>query len=318
VTGEAAASRIAEVSATDRLAPARLELVPRVWVNGERQTVEGPHVSAADRGLTLADGLFETMLMRHGRVFRLEAHLSRLERGLAALGIPVPAALREWLMRAVDEADASASLRLTVTRGAGATGLAPPRDPVPTVVVTAGRLSPSSIEPPDAVSAPDSLLPRVVAHVASGRRNERSMTAGLKTLSYTDSIAALIEARRAGANEALFLDTEGHCSEASASNQFIWTGRELLTPPVSCGALPGITRAAVMEVATTAGLPAAERAFGLADLLAAPEAFLTSSLRQVMPLVTVNGAAIGTGATGPRTYELALAYDALVTRECGG
>ena len=96
----------------------------------------------------------------------------------------------------------------------------------------------------------------LTAHVASGRRNERAMTAGLKTLAYTDAVAALLEARRAGADEALFLDTEGHCSEATSSNLFVVDRRRtLVTPPVSCGALPGITRAAVLELARALGMP---------------------------------------------------------------
>ena len=94
----------------------------------------------------------------------------------------------------------------------------------------------------------------LAVHVASGCRNERSMTAGLKTLAYTDAVAGLLEARRAGADEALFLDTEGHCSEATASNLFVWTGSLLLTPPISCGVLPGITREAVLELAQAQGL----------------------------------------------------------------
>src|SRR5262249_4475455 len=119
----------------------------------------------------------------------------------------------------------------------------------------------------------------LTARVASGRRNERSMTLGFKTLGYAEAIAAFVEARRAGAEEALFLDVESHCSEATSSNIFIWTGQALLTPPVSCGALPGITRGAVLELARRAGLDVEERAFGIDDLFGAEEAFLTSSLR---------------------------------------
>ena len=304
------------VSAAERLAGARLALTPKGWVNGERQPSDGPHLSARDRGLTLADGLFETMLLRRGRVFRLEAHVGRLEWGLPVLGIPVPATLREWVARAVSESEADGSLRLTVTRGVGPGGLAPPVNVVPTVVVTAGPLPPPPVAaPPDA--EPEELVLGCVAHIASGRRNERSMTAGLKTLAYTDSVAALVEAQRAGANEALFLDTDGHCSEATASNLFVWTGQVLLTPPASCGVLPGITRAAVIEVASAAGLTVVERAFGLDELLAAPEAFLTSSLRGVVPLLRVGGQWLGHGRPGARTGALAAAYDALVTRECG-
>src|SRR5439155_24590192 len=109
--------------------------------------------------------------------------------------------------------------------------------------------------------------------------NERAMTSGLKTLAYTDAVAAIIEAQRAGADEAIFLDTEAHCSEATSSNLFMWAGSTLVTPPLSCGALPGITREAMLDIARERGGATAERAFGLEALERADEAFLTSSLR---------------------------------------
>jgi branched-chain amino acid aminotransferase len=155
------------------------------------------------------------------------------------------------------------------------------------------------------------------AHVASGRRNQLSMTAGLKTLAFTDSVAALLEARRAGADEAILLDTDGHCSEGSASNLFAWIDGQLVTPPLSCGALPGITRAVVFEVARELGIAASEGVFGLEDLLQAREAFLTSSIRGIAPLVRVDGRAIEAGTPGEITRRLRDAYAQLFTRECG-
>jgi branched-chain amino acid aminotransferase len=281
---------------------------PAVWVNGERRSGEA-HVSARDRGLTLGDGVFETMRARHARVFRLERHLARLARSLAILQIAVPDGLHGIVQRAVGEwPERDASIRLTVTRGVGEGGLAPPREPRPTVLVTVSAMPAF----PDAIYR-DGLS----AQVASGRRNERSMTAGLKTLAYVDSVAGLLEAQHAGADEALFLDTEDHVSEASASNCFLWTGETLLTPPPSCAALPGITRAAVMEIATGLGLSVAERPVGLDDLRSARESFLTSSLRAVAPLVSVDGAAIGSGTPGPMTRRIMNAYAAVVERECG-
>jgi branched-chain amino acid aminotransferase len=144
------------------------------------------------------------------------------------------------------------------------------------------------------------------------------MTAGLKTLSYTESVAAYLEAHRAGDDDAILLDTEGHCSEATSSNLFIWTGTMLVTPPVSCGALPGITRAAVLELARADDIPAVERAFTLNDLLTADEAFLTSSLRGLAPLVRVDGHRLGSGAPGAVTRQMIGAYADLVARECAG
>jgi branched-chain amino acid aminotransferase len=269
-------------------------------------------VSVHDRGLTLADGLFETLLVKNGNAFRLDRHLARLRRGLAAMQIEYPAALDSWLERVVTKESAQAfggeaGLRVTVTRGVGPAGVGVPADARPTVVMTL------------------SALPRFAGiyetglsvHVASGRRNQCAMTAGLKTLGYTDAVAALLEARRAGADEALFLDTDGHCSEATASNLFIWTGSVLITPPIGCGALPGITREAVIEVASGQGLETVERTCALQDLLGATEAFLTSSLRGLAPVVRVGGAVIGAGVPGGVTAGLTAAYRALVEREGG-
>jgi branched-chain amino acid aminotransferase len=282
--------------------------LPAVWVNGLRQPGGGPHVSAHDRGLTLADGVFETMRVRGGTVFRLDRHVARLEHGLAALGIASRPGLRESVLDAVRDTGArEAGVRLTVTRGIGRGGVAVPRDAVPTVIVTVTH-------PPDFPSA--IYQSGLTAWIASGRRNERAMTAGLKTLAYADAVVALLEAERAGAGEALFLDTDGHCSEATSSNLFAWTGSTLLTPPVSCGALPGVTRAAVLEIAATLGMSASERAFGPDELARAAEAFLTSTLRGIAPLTRVGTQAIGTGAPGPVTARFTELYAALVAREC--
>jgi branched-chain amino acid aminotransferase len=283
-------------------------ITPAVWVNGERQPAEGALISAADRGLTLADGLFETMRALNGTVFRLGHHLARLVSGLETLEIPVPRALRASVMDAVTASGTGhARVRLTVTRGPGPAGLAPPADPRPTVIIAVTSL------PPFSESAP---IVGLTAHVVSGRRNERAMTAGLKTIAYTDSVAALLEARRHGADEGLFLDTDGHCSEATASNLFACMRDALVTPPLSCGALPGITRAVVLELAGALGIPAEERAFGPQDLGHSDEAFLTSSTRGLVPLVSLDGRPIGSGRPGSMTLRLRDAYAALIAREC--
>jgi len=287
---------------------------PLVWINGERQRGGRAHVSVDDRGITLADGVFETMHVRGLNVFRLDRHLARLRQGLSALEIPVPSELDNWLLGALRTEDVrpggapDASLRMTVTRGVGPAGVGVPVDARPTVIVT--------VSPMPTFSA-SVYVNGLTLHVASGRRNERAMTAGLKTLAYTDAVAGLLEARRAGADEALFLDTEGHCSEATASNLFVWSGSSLMTPPISCGVLPGVTREAVLELAQAQGLPIAERAFGLDELLAAEEAFLTSSLRRLVPVVRVGQHAVGGGTPGPLTARLVAAYGTLVDRECG-
>jgi branched-chain amino acid aminotransferase len=283
-------------------------MLAAVWVNGERQAAAALHVSARDRGVTLADGLFETMRVHHGVVFRLDRHLARLSRSLCALAIPEPPELRDWVLAAVpDEPAADGSMRLTVTRGVGPSGVAPAPDTEPTVLVSVNPLP----------VFPSAVYDRGLAiHVASGRRNEHAMTAGLKTTAYTDAIVAWLEAQRAGADDALFLDTAGHCSEATSSNLFVRAGDVLLTPPTSCAALPGITRAAVLEIARAMGVPTAERECGLDELLGAEEAFLTSSLRGVAPVAKVDGRPLGARVPGDLTRAVSAAYAALVAKEC--
>jgi branched-chain amino acid aminotransferase len=283
--------------------------LPIVFVNGERAAFDAPAISSRDRGLTLADGLFETMRARRGGVFRLDQHLARLSKGLQVMAIPEPAELRRWVQEAVRQAgEADASIRLTLTRGPGPAGLAPPTDVRPTVVVAVNAMPAFSDE---------TYSIGLRAIVASGRRNAQSPTAGLKTLAYTDAIVTWLEAQRAGADEAIFLDTDGHCSEATASNLFAYREDSLVTPPVTCAALPGITRAAVLELAHAAGIRTAERVFGLDVLASADEVFLTSSLRGIAPVRSLGERTIGTGTAGKVTKRLMTAYLALVDRECG-
>jgi branched-chain amino acid aminotransferase len=266
------------------------------------------HVSVRDRGFTLADGLFETMRTRAGVVFRLDRHLARLANGLRVMQIPEPHGLKATIEhRVLATAAWESAVRVTVTRGPGPGGLAPPPEAAPTVVVSVNPLP----------QFPPALYThglRVI--IASGRRNSRSMSAGLKTLSYTDSVLAWLEAQRAGADDAVFLDEDGHCSEGTASNLFVLHDGVLLTPPVTCAALPGLTRAAVLELATNAGIGTEERAFGPQELLSAREVFLTSSLRGIAPVTSVNTQPVGTGEAGTVTARLIAAYTALIEREC--
>ena len=283
--------------------------LPALWIDGRPLPTEGPHVSAFDRGLLLGDGVFETMRAHRGLVFRLDRHLARLHGALSTLEIPAPAAIHHWIDAALAATrPVDAAIRLTVTRGPG-TGVAPPLPPpAPTVVLAVQPLPGFPARVYDA---------GLSAVTASGRRNQRAMTNGLKMLAYGDSVAAMIEARRAGADEALFLDTDDHCAEASASNVFAFVDGTLVTPPVSCGALPGITREVVFELAMRLGIPASERPLALPELQGAAEALLTSSLRGLAPLVRLDGGAIGAGVPGPVTRALRDAYHALVLRECG-
>jgi branched-chain amino acid aminotransferase len=279
------------------------------WLNGVQRSVDEPQLSPLDRGFTLADGLFETMRARGGTIFRLDAHLDRLCVGARLLGIPSPPGLRDHVAAASRTAFTGgyehASVRLTLTRGPAPPGLAPPPHPAPTVALAIAPLT----------SPGESRA--IVATMASARRNEHALTSGMKTLAYTESVIALAQARAAGADDAIFLDTAGHISEATASNFFAVIGGMLVTPPLSCGVLPGITRAAVLELAPTLGIAVAEREIPEPELATATELFLTSSIREIAPLVRIASTAIGTGRPGAITQRLIAAYATLVRDECG-
>jgi len=257
----------------------------KVYLNGDMAAADGALVRADDRGLTLGDGLFETLRVRGGDVLRRDAHLARLRAGMGVLsldGAPGDADLA----RALDETAAANEiqdgvLRLTLTRGPGRRGVLPPDDPRPTVLITAAAL-------PGADPAPQRA---VIARVT--RRNEHSPLSQCKCLNYLDNILARQEAETGGADEALLLNTAGRLAEASAANLFLVLDGALVTPPLADGALPGVMRA---DVIAQAG--GRERSLAPDDLGRASEAFLTNSLG-IRPLVSVDGAPIGAGEPGP-------------------
>ena len=267
-----------------------------------------PALSVSDRGFTLADGCFETMRAYQGVIFRLDAHLERLAHAADRLGIPMPPHLDETVadaVRALRAARADASVRLTVSRGVGA-GVVPPPDVPPTTVLLINRLP----------AIPPMLETRgLTARIASGRRNEHADSAGLKTLSYTDTVLALMAARADGADDALVLDTAGHLCEGASSNLFLVIRGVVHTPPATCGILPGITRQAVLDILAGLDIPVEQFPIPPAALDAADELFLTSSLREIAPVTQVNARPIGTGRPGPLTHQLRDAYRTLVATE---
>ncbi|MDQ6869270.1 MAG: aminotransferase class IV [Pseudomonadota bacterium] len=246
---------------------------------------EEAHVSIADRGLLLGDGLFETMAVHNAQVFDLDMHLERLASGLGVLGFVEAvdfAKLRSGIARYIAAAEATcAVLRVTVTRGAGPRGLAPPEAPRPAIFMT---LSPM----PAARKTPLSL------YIATGtRRNEHSPLSRVKALPYLDNVLALSEARGQGADDALLLNTRGTIACATAANVFVIREGRLETPPVSDGALPGTMRALVLCLAKGAGLAPVENSLHVKDLTEADEVLLTNSISRVMEAKHCNGLPLG-------------------------
>jgi branched-chain amino acid aminotransferase len=257
----------------------------RVWQNGRIVMPEEAHVSVADRGLLLGDGLFETMAVHNAQVFDLDAHLERLASGLGVLGFVQAvdlAKLRSEITRYLAAEEASCGvLRVTVTRGAGPRGLAPPEAPRPAIFMT---MSPM----PAVRKTPLSLQIATVT-----RRNEHSPLSRIKALPYLDNLLALAEARAHGADDALLLNTRGTIACASVANVFVIREGCLETPPVSDAALPGTMRALVLCLAKRAGLAPVENSLKVGDLAEADHVFLTNSISRVMEARDCNGLLLG-------------------------
>ncbi|WP_229729531.1 aminotransferase class IV [Agaricicola taiwanensis] len=232
----------------------------------------------SDRGLLLADGVFETLLVTGGRAFLLDEHLDRLTRGCATLGIACDRRVPEQAVRdLVAAAPGAATLRVTVTRGAGARGLPPPKDAVPTIFASRSPWSEGMA------------FSQVRLAVSSIRRNATSPLSRIKSLAYLDNVLALGEARQNGADDALILSSDGNVACASAANIFILENRHLTTPPTSVGILDGIMRGFTLSAARDMGLAVVEEAFGLDRLMKADAIFLTNSVRLLMPVIALDG-----------------------------
>lgn len=274
-----------------------MSAVTAAWVDGALVPPEEAAVSAFDHGLTVGDGVFETMRVYRGTPFALRRHLDRLAR--SAAGLRLPRHDRAEVERACAEVVAAAGLeearlRLTVTGGPGPLG-SPRGGGPPTLVAAVAPLAPV---PPAAVVA-----------VAPWPRNERGPLSGLKTTSYAENVVLLAWARERGAEEAIVADTRGRLCEGTGANVFVVHDGRLRTPGLDSGCLAGVTRELVL-----AFVDAEEADLALDDLASADEAFLTSSTREVQPIGAVDGQALP-AAPGPRTTEAAAAFRALVAAD---
>ena len=256
-----------------------------VWTNGQLSPVDKARIDPRDRGFTLGDGLYETIRVRDGRLSRIDRHFARLDAGLRTLDIKLK--LDEnalsGAMRAVLAANylENAALRLTVSRGVSARGLAPDPTSRPTVAISAVAFA----GPPP---------PAQVMIATVTRRNAASPISRIKTISCLDSILARMEATKYGMDDALLLNGDGWVAEASAANLFAVIDSVLVTPPVSDGALPGVMRAAIM-----AHTPLGECSLSADDLSRASELFLTSSLG-IRPIVAFDGRSFPVGPVATR------------------
>jgi branched-chain amino acid aminotransferase len=268
-------------------------MAEQVWLNGALLDAASAAVSVFDHGLTVGDGVFETLKAVDGRPFAPRRHLERLRRSADGLDLPVPFTddeLRSAMADVVASHDLSlARVRVTVTGGAAPLG-SERGEGTPTVIVAVGPLR----------TAPTSTAVCVVPWP----RNERGAMAGIKTTSYAENVRALAFARARGCTEAVFPTTTGLLCEGTGSNVFVGIGGRLRTPPLSSGCLAGVTRDLVLEVtdATVEDIP-------MADFLAADEVFLTSTGRDVQRVDHIDDRALP--ASSPLTEAAARAFHAL-------
>jgi len=290
-----------------------------VWVDGRLLPAGGAHLSVFDRGFQLGDGIFETLRVRGSHPTELAEHIARLRRSAAGLDIPLPDDVADRLaagiaaLLAADGLDGpagDASVRITVSRGPfRGRGLLPPDEAVEaTIAIQAWP-----------VVAPDpGHLERGLHLVASAvRRDPANPLATLKTTSRADYVYARLEARRAGADDALFLTVDDHLSEGTTANIFLVRRGpdgvpELATPSLDCAILPGTTRSWLLAWAPRVGLRAFEGRLSRADLAAADEAFLSSSVAGILPVTRFAAAPIGDGRPGPWTRRARADREAMI------
>ena len=272
----------------------------QIYINGEFFTKENATISVFDHGLLYGDGVFEGIRIYHNKVFRLEQHLKRLFRSAKYINLNIGKSMEEMSGIVVETCRrnglSDGYIRLVVTRGTGTLGLSPKSCPVATLIAIVDKLS---------IYPPEQYEKGLAVMTVSTRRNlVDALDPQLKTLNYLNNILASIEASRSGFEEALMLNSEGFVAEASADNIFIIRDKRLLTPPTFVGALPGITREAILEIAPELGLQPVETHLTLSDIYNADECFLTGTAAEVIAVSEVDSRPIGTGKAGPITKQI--------------
>jgi len=279
----------------------------KIYIDGKYYDERSAKISVFDHGLLYGDGIFEGIRAYNGRVFRLKEHIDRLFCSAKAILLEIPMSHTDIVAAVVETCRRNrirdGYIRLVVTRGRGTLGLNPNRCEKPSVIIIAGEIQ---LYPPELYRRGMEIIT-----VPTTRSLHSALNPAIKSLNYLNNILAKIEANNAGCEEAIMLNAEGFVAECTGDNIFIVKEGQLLTPPLSAGALYGITRRVVMDLAAQAGLKVSEPNLTRYDLFNAEECFLTGSAAELMPVVKIDGRLIGTGKPGPVTRTLVSKYRAL-------
>lgn len=272
----------------------------KIYINGKLVPKKNAMISVFDHGLLYGDGVFEGIRTYNGRVFMLDEHVDRLYRSAHAIALNIRMSRKAMVRAVVETCRANRTMngyvRLVVTRGIGTLGLNPFLCPKEQVIIIAANIQ---LYDPE-------LYKRGLRIITSGtiRNHTESICPAIKSLNYLNNILAKIEAINAGVMECVMLNPQGYVAEASGDNVFIIRGNELATTEVSSGALEGVTRNVVMNLAREMGLGVSERNLTRYDLYNADEFFLTGTAAEIISVVEMDRRRIGTGRPGRLTMEL--------------
>lgn len=279
----------------------------QVYVDGKWYPKSEAKVSVFDHGLLYGDGVFEGIRAYNSLIFKLKEHLDRLYETAHTIMLEIPMSKEEMTQAVVKTLQANglsnAYIRLVVTRGTGDLGLDPRKCKRATIIIITDKI----------VLYPDELYKNglEIITVPTVRNLPEALNPQLKTLNYLNNIMAKIEATNAGYQEAIMLNFQGYVAECTGDNIFMVKKGELATPPAYLGALKGITRNAIIEIASGQKLPFKERILTRHDLFNADEAFLTGTAAEIIPVVKIDGRVIASGKPGRTTLRLMKAFHQL-------
>ena len=279
----------------------------KIYIDGKFLDERNAKISVFDHGLLYGDGVFEGIRAYNGRVFKLKEHIDRLFYSAKAILLNLPLSRAEF-MRAVVETCRRNKLRegyirLVVTRGVGGLGLNPNKCKRASVIIIAATIQ---LYPKEFYERGLDLIT-----VPTTRNLHSALNPAIKSLNYLNNILAKIEANNGGCEEAIMLNSEGFVAECTGDNIFILKDGRMFTPPLSSGALHGITRATVIDLARESGIDVTEPNLTRYDLFNADECFLTGTAAEVVSVVKIDGRVIGRGKPGPVTRSLEEKYHAL-------
>lgn len=283
----------------------------KVYINGKYYDENDAKVSVFDHGFMYGDGIFEGIRLYNKNVFRLPMHMDRLFRSAKAIMLDLPWTKREIADAVCDTCRTNnltdGYIRLIISRGKGKLGLSPFTCSDPQLIIIADQIQ---------LYPNETYEKGLKAITVPTRRNSHAaLPPMVKSLNYLNNILAKIEAYKLGYQECLLLNNEGYVAECSGDNVFIVFEGKLITPPVSCGSLGGITRRAVLDVARKLGVEVEEKPLARFDVWTADECFLTGTAAKLIPLVELDGRSIGDGKPGPVTKKLLQGFNEIAPVE---